>query len=72
MVFPNPNSGILIWENPAIQQIEIIDLNGRPVLSARPVAGQNQLNVSQLLDGIYLVRLSDGKKTVVQKLIIRK
>ncbi|KAA9345385.1 T9SS type A sorting domain-containing protein [Larkinella humicola] len=72
LVFPNPSSGILIWKNPAIRQIEILDLNGRLLVDARPAVGQNQLNVSQLADGFYLVRLSDGKKTVVQKLIIRK
>ncbi|GAB3908333.1 hypothetical protein GCM10028803_43750 [Larkinella knui] len=72
MVFPNPNAGILIWQNPAIRQIDIVDVNGRLVVSARPTAGQNQLNVNHLIDGFYLVRLSDGKKTVVQKLIIRK
>ncbi|GAB3917216.1 T9SS type A sorting domain-containing protein [Larkinella terrae] len=72
MVFPNPNSGILIWQNPALQQIDIVDISGRTVVSTRPAAGQNQLNVSQLADGFYIVRLSDGKKTVVQKLIIRK
>jgi hypothetical protein len=72
MVFPNPNSGLLLWENPAIQQIEIVDLNGRQILSVHPTVGQDQLNVSHLVDGFYLIRLSDGKKTVVQKLIIRK
>ncbi|RRA97688.1 T9SS type A sorting domain-containing protein [Larkinella rosea] len=72
MVFPNPNPGILIWQNPALEQIEIADISGRIVLNARPATGQNQLNVSQLADGFYIIRLSDGKKTVVQKLIIRK
>ncbi len=72
LVFPNPSSGVLIWKNPAIQQIEILDLNGRLLVNSRPAVGQNQLNVSQLADGFYLVRLSDGKKTVIRKLIIRK
>lgn len=72
MVFPNPNAGVLIWENPAIQHIEFVDLNGRTVLNVSPTEGQRQLNVGQLANGFYLVRLSDGKKTVVQKLIIRK
>ncbi|MFC5411205.1 T9SS type A sorting domain-containing protein [Larkinella bovis] len=72
MVFPNPSSGILLWQNPAIQQIEIVDVNGRSVVRVRTAEGQRELDVRQLPDGFYLVRLSDGKKTGVQKLIIRK
>ncbi|GAB3315714.1 hypothetical protein GCM10027299_05040 [Larkinella ripae] len=72
LVFPNPNAGRLIWQNPAIRQIEIVDLNGRVLVNVRPATGQNQLDVSQLANGFYLARLSDGKKTVVQKLLIRK
>ncbi|MFD1144416.1 T9SS type A sorting domain-containing protein [Larkinella insperata] len=72
MVFPNPNAGLLIWQNPALRQIELVDLNGRSVLNVSLTEGQRQLDVRQLTNGFYLVRMSDGKKTVVQKLIIRK
>lgn len=72
LVFPNPNAGVLIWQNPAIRQIEILDVNGRRLVHVRPENGQKQLEIAQLPNGFYLVRLSDGKKTVVQKLIVRK
>ncbi|GAB3262717.1 hypothetical protein GCM10027347_28620 [Larkinella harenae] len=72
LVFPNPNPGVLIWQNSAIRQIEILDVNGRALLRVRPENGQKQLDIAQLANGFYLVRLSDDKKTVVQKLIIRK
>ncbi|WP_128544861.1 T9SS type A sorting domain-containing protein [Larkinella soli] len=71
-VFPNPNPGVLTWDHPALRRVEVLDLNGRPLLNVQPTEGQRQLDVGSLGNGFYLVRLSDGKRTVTQKLIISK
>jgi len=71
-VYPNPNPGVLVWDNAALEQIDVMDLSGRLLMTARPANGQRQLNVTTLADGFYLVRLADGKRTTVQKIIIRK
>ncbi|MGA0559160.1 T9SS type A sorting domain-containing protein [Larkinella sp. VNQ87] len=72
LVFPNPNAGVLVWQNPAVRQLEVLDVNGRPLLRVSPQEGQKQWDISQLANGFYLIRVSDGKKSVVQKLILRK
>ncbi|WP_234734967.1 T9SS type A sorting domain-containing protein [Tellurirhabdus bombi] len=71
-VYPNPSTGLVSWNNQFLNQLEVLDLSGRRMLDIRPHAGQQQADLSQLADGFYLLRLSDGKRAVVQKLIIRK
>lgn len=72
-VYPNPTTGELAWDNPELTQIEVLDLSGRlvQVISTANTYRQTRLNPS-LPDGLYLLRLSDPKHTVVQKILLRK
>ncbi len=72
-VYPNPTSGQLTWDNPALSQIDVLDLSGRLVQSISTTAAYRQATLHPSLpDGLYLLRLSDPTRTVVQKILLRK
>ena len=71
IVFPNPTDGILRWETDEIKQIEVFNSAG---ISWRKITNntQKQLNLSELLDGLYFLKLSNDKKSVIKKILLRK
>lgn len=69
-VYPNPANNVLnINSASGIEKIEIFDITGKRVLENTSLTN-NQLNVSSLNRGVYMLRLEDanGNKTV-KKLI---
>lgn len=71
-VFPNPTSGEIRWDNEAIRSLDVMDAGGRLLYSIPVASGHRVADLSHLPSGFYLLRLSDGKRTVVQKLVIQK
>lgn len=75
-VYPNPvvneirvtlNSN---WQDKTLQ-IQVMNTNGQPVIQlANTKPGQTEtINVNALTPGIYLVRVSDGKETAMQRFV---
>ena len=59
-VYPNPTADMLIIDGAdAKQEIEIYSINGTKVLSAQSQEGTNTIQVTQLPNGVYLLRLAD-------------
>ena len=52
-VFPNPATDILNIEGEGIQKVEVIDINGRTVITTN----ETSLNISALASGVYMVRV---------------
>jgi len=68
-LYPNPVRDILNIEiENDIQSIEIYNIQGQRVLSSN----QNQINVSDLASGMYLVRIQDIDNNIVTKKIAVK
>jgi hypothetical protein len=80
-VFPNPASTqvqiqIHTKEQIGLHQLEVLDLDGKPVWQEqRPLLpkGKNRLQLAtdQWVSGIYFVRLRSTKGTIIQKLLIQ-
>lgn len=71
-IYPNPATGQRIYittKNELIKQIEIFNVLGKPVLSARLTG--NELNISSLEPGIYILKILEGKSTATRKLVVR-
>lgn len=71
-VYPNPaNSVINISnaENILVNGIEIVDLNGRTVKSAKYDGIEAQINISDLSAGMYLMNISSDKGTTTKKIM---
>ncbi len=69
-VYPNPTTGRIAWDTPNLRQIEVFDLTGclRTVLHV--TSSQQTSDLSSLSPGLYLLRLSDGDRTVSQRLLV--
>ncbi len=74
MIFPNPASQILQLDfgKIPVDQWEITDSNGMPVRYGNPSASLNQINISDLLPGIYVVILKDREGTILNSQIFIK
>lgn len=71
-IYPNPANeivNILNNNDLTISNIEIIDMFGRVVLCAE---GGNEINVSNLPQGEYFVKINTENKTISKKLFINK
>jgi len=67
-VFPNPvNSQINIATDANIEAISIIDITGKTVKFFG--LGENELEVSDLTPGIYLLQIQVGKILVTKKIV---
>ncbi len=55
--------------------VTLFDIRGRAVMTSRldaAQAGRSLLDLSGLRSGVYLVRLDDGRRTVVRKLVVQR
>lgn len=67
-VFPNPTSNYFqISTKKIINKIEIYDLKGKKVLEYYKVKGK--MNITDLMDGIYFLRIKYAEGYIYQKLI---
>lgn len=65
-VYPNPANDVLHIEGEGIQQVEMIDLNGRTVMSA---AQAGSLHIGSLAAGVYVVRVVTATGVSTQKIV---
>ncbi len=68
LIYPNPVQDILHVgkQNGTIHKLSIYDLTGRIIMQEY---GQNEINISQLHQGIYLIRIETGQKTFTERFI---
>jgi Secretion system C-terminal sorting domain len=67
-VTPNPaRDFVTITTNDTLKSVELFDMNGRTVLVSE---GVNQINVSDLASGIYMMKVTSDKGTATKKLIV--
>lgn len=59
-VHPNPATSILRFDSPLSTSYTVTDAVGKPVMQGQAQQGQNTLNMQNLPDGIYILRLEDG------------
>ncbi|MBT8266138.1 MAG: T9SS type A sorting domain-containing protein [Bacteroidia bacterium] len=68
-VYPNPVSNILnINANEIVSHVELYDINGRLVLETK---NSIQLNVSQISEGLYLLKITVQDNNVIYKKIAK-
>jgi Secretion system C-terminal sorting domain len=71
LLYPNPTNGLLHLETTQpINSIEITNVLGKQLYSATKNNIQTELNISNFINGVYFIRLTDLKgNTVVKKII---
>jgi hypothetical protein len=76
-IYPNPANNILNIEGlnsgSKTQSIEIINMQGRLIKKVIVKQGnKTSIGLSEILNGNYLVKLTNARQSIVRKLIIRK
>jgi len=66
-VYPNPVSNILYFDT-AIEKVIVFDISGRKILEQNPV---NNISVSHLQKGTYLIKIFSDKGVQTEKIIIK-
>lgn len=76
-IYPNPASSDLILDlskfNPIVNEVRILDINGKMVLSDRLKNKQmNRINIENLSSGLYFVEMIIENEVYVSKLMVQK
>jgi hypothetical protein len=64
VLFPNPVTSVLNIEAQGIQEVNVIDLNGRTVMTEKT----NRIDMSNLANGVYFVRVITAEGVSTQKI----
>lgn len=72
-VSPNPAVDYLLVSADGVDQMnyQLVDLSGKMLQSGRVNAG-DQISVTDLSNGIYLLKVEAGAKTTVQKVVVNR
>jgi hypothetical protein len=73
-VYPNPVSSILHVDLPDLPQgktgtLELYSSMGNPAMSPNPLSQAQTIDLSGVLPGLYMVRVTAGKHTVVTQIL---
>ena len=71
-MYPNPAYGDEIYittENNGSKKIQVFDVFGDAVLNTTITT--NTLNISRLVPGVYVLQVTEGKKTMTRKLVVK-
>lgn len=71
-IFPNPASGQKVYINTKDSKpktVEVYNVLGNAILSAQLIG--NELNISTLEPGVYIMKIQEGKSTATRKLVVR-
>jgi hypothetical protein len=68
-LYPNPTSGQLSIEAEKMTSISVFDLLGQCVMQMTAEDGQATIDMSQLQEGIYLIKVSTANGTSMQRVI---
>src|SRR6056297_115845 len=75
-VYPNPTKGNISVEMPEKiknqTNIEIYSLSGAKVYTKNISKNDNEINIQHLTNGVYIIRISDGRKVYSNKIQLRK
>lgn len=68
-VHPVPASDVVYIEGPRIQRIQVFDITGNLLIDQRE--NMNQIDVSALINGIYLIRFTaENEKLTTRKIVV--
>lgn len=67
-LFPNPASAVVTLTGAENARVQLFDLSGKLHIDIERASANQQVDISALAAGLYIVRISDGKGVVTQKL----
>lgn len=71
-VYPNPSNEMVIITDTQNKNIQIVDISGRQINDFISQSPSESLNVSEYINGIYFIIISQDNLSITKKLIINK
>ena len=71
-VYPNPTTGIIAVSGVAGNTAVVYDINGIAVLSQACTRDEEQLDLSGLADGLYIIKVIKSDAVIVKEVILKK
>jgi len=72
-VYPNPaNNFVTLSDVPSGSAVRILDITGKTVYSLIVAGEQTTINTSDLINGIYLIRIENNRNSVSRKLVVNR
>ncbi len=72
VLFPNPASGNVTLQGVRSgSQVSVVDMNGRTVRDFEAATDNLRIDISDLAQGAYFVRITDGGTNTIRKLIVK-
>ncbi len=72
-VYPNPTTGRFTWSIPGVTSVQVVNLVGKTVRTARyRSSDEPALDLAGLPDGMYVLHLETPRKNYVRKILLRK
>ena len=68
-IYPNPTHGKITIEYTANGHFSILNLSGQELITRQITEPRTQIDISRLPGGIYIVKVTDEKTVMVQKII---
>lgn len=65
-LYPNPTSNVLNINAEGVQEVSVIDINGRTVMTEK---NANTVNLSDLANGVYYVRVITNNGVATEKIV---
>jgi uncharacterized delta-60 repeat protein len=71
-LYPNPaDSNLIIKSNEIIEDLKIIDINGRVLISNTPKTKDLIINLQQISNGIYFIKIKTNKGFGSKKIVVK-
>jgi len=71
-IYPNPSNGTFQISNAQNMSLSIYTLTGQVVYNNDSLTNQQTINLNNLTNGVYLAKFTQGNKTAVKKIVVRK
>ena len=69
-MYPNPSDGYITF-NKSIDLIEIFDITGKKIMIFENTFKNQELDISKLNSGYYIIKISNDEEVQNKKLIVR-
>jgi len=70
-VFPNPSNGIFTIDTVLPTEIKVMDITGKEVFKASNITNQASLNLTNLQEGVYMLKMKNENGEQTEKIIIK-
>jgi hypothetical protein len=69
-VYPNPANNVIFVNNAEGAQVTVFDINGRVVAEVEAATATQSIDVANLTQGLYIVRIANGTEVATRKISI--